>query len=448
MDNSKLKTQNSKLILLLLVLLSNTVYGNTANINNIRIWQSPENTMLIFDTSHQTQYTIAELDNPKRILVTIKANKMLKPLHSSSYKNTNIIKIKRYKNKGNIIFELTMRKQIKFKYYELEPFSNYGYRIVLDIDDTVHNVKKLNTEINYDNITNNKRNIKIVIDPGHGGEDPGATAINNKLYEKHLVLKVAKKMQTYFDNMPGFEAHLTRKSDYYIKLGRRTDIAHKYKADAFISVHADSFTTGGASGASIYTLSTKGATSESARKLAERENLSDLVGGIEVTTLNRRSRYLQDTLFDLRLNETLESSIVLGNNILPELNKITKLHKKQVEQAEFVVLQSPSIPSILIECGFLSNSVESNKLNSTLFQAKLAEAVTRGVKKYFYDNAFPGTYIYHKNHRDKVKVKVKKNDSLSTLSKKYNVSINAIKKENKLKSNIIKIGQELLIPNE
>ena len=366
MDNSKLKTQNSKLIklktqnskliLLLLVLLSNTVYGNTANINNIRIWQSPENTMLIFDTSHQTQYTIAELDNPKRILVTIKANKMLKPLHSSSYKNTNIIKIKRYKNKGNIIFELTMRKQIKFKYYELEPFSNYGYRIVLDIDDTVHNVAKLNTEINYDNITDKQRNIKIVIDPGHGGEDPGATAVNKKTHEKHLVLQIAKKMQTHFNNMLGFEARLTRKSDYYIKLEKRTDIAHKYKADAFISIHADSFIAVGASGASIYTLSTKGATSESARKLAERENLSDLVGGIEIITSNRRSRYLQDTLFDLRLNETLESSIVLANNILPELNTITKLHKKQVEQAEFVVLQSPSIPSILIECGFLSNS--------------------------------------------------------------------------------------------
>ena len=424
------------------------------NIDGLRIWQSPENIMLIFDNSAKASYEIEELINPHRIVIRIKAKLFKGKIDSSRFEDSDIRNIRFGKHGEYYHFVIDLQQSIPYKYYELDPYNNYGHRLVFELGnrDLIPDSKQSReqepppTAITFDNITKLQRDVIIVIDPGHGGDDPGALAKGEKILEKNIAFSIAEKLQRQFNNIAGFKAVLTRTSDYYIALERRAKLAHINKADAFISIHADSFTTNAAYGASIYTLSNYGATSDSAKRLAERENLADLVGGIELVKLKNRQRYLQDTLLDLSLNATLESSIELGSHLLPLLKKVTKLHKKKVEQADFVVLRSPDIPSILIECGFISNNKEAKRLTNKQFQSKLSHAIATGVQQYFIKQSIPGTYLYYQQHKDSITVDVVKGDSLSKISEQYNVSIAKIKKVNKLKNNTIRIGQTILIP--
>ena len=226
------------------------------------------------------------------------------------------------------------------------------------------------------------RQITIAIDPGHGGEDPGAIGATGSR-EKDITLLIAKKLKAKIDEEPGMRALLTRDGDYFIPLHMRVLKARKLQADLFISIHADAFTNPAARGSSVFALSEKGATSASARYLAKKENESDLIGGV---SLNVKDPLLAKTLLDLSQTATINDSLKLGKAVLGNIGEINKLHKNHVEQAGFAVLKSPDIPSILVETAFISNPDEERRLNDSAYQDKLVSSILSGIKKYFSTN--------------------------------------------------------------
>lgn len=235
------------------------------------------------------------------------------------------------------------------------------------------------------------RDVIVVLDPGHGGKDPGASGPRRSL-EKQVVLTIAIKLKQLIDRQPGMRAVLTRDGDYYVGLRKRLDIARKYNADIFVSIHADAFVNKHSNGASVFALSPTGATSEAARWLAEKENYSEL-GGVDLSGLDDQNGVIRTVLIDLSQTATIGSSLQMGSRVLQNLDKITSLHNNKVEQARFVVLKSPDIPSILIETGFITNPYEERNLTNAQYQAKLTQAIFTGVKRYFWDYPPQGTRV-------------------------------------------------------
>lgn len=226
------------------------------------------------------------------------------------------------------------------------------------------------------------RMVTIVLDPGHGGEDPGAIGRGGS-HEKNVTLQVARRLKAKIDAEPNMRSMLTRDGDFFIPLHHRVQKARRVKADLFVSVHADAFIKPTARGSSVFVLSENGASSSAARWLAQRENSADLIGGVN---LDVKDPHLARTLLDLSQTATLNDSMKLGRSVLGELGGINTLHKEHVEQAGFAVLKAPDIPSILIETAFISNPEEERRLNDDAYQDKMAEAILRGIKGYLAKN--------------------------------------------------------------
>ena len=286
------------------------------------------------------------------------------------------------------------------------------------------------------------RDIVVMIDPGHGGKDPGATGVNRR-HEKTVVLAIAKKLQRFINQQKGFVAKLTRSGDYYLTLRQRLNIARKNKGDVFVSIHADAYNNKSANGASVFALSQRGATSEAARWLAERENRSELMGGV---SLADKGNILRSVLIDLSQTATIGSSIQLGQQLLQNLSRVTRLHHKSVEQAAFVVLKSPDIPSLLVETGFMSSRREARLLSSSKYQSKLAYAIMRGLKQYFVQHPPRGTVLAAMEKGD-FRYYVKPGDTLGKIASKYKVGLRKLLSTNSLSYNsTLQVGQLLLIP--
>lgn len=289
----------------------------------------------------------------------------------------------------------------------------------------------------------------IALDAGHGGKDTGAIGPGG-LQEKQVVLKIAQELALQLSKDPRFKVVLTRNNDSFIPLKERRDKARRLKADLFISIHADAYTTPEATGASVFALSPKGASSEMARFLAQVENNSDLAGSIGGVNLEDKDDVLAGVLVDLSMTATLTNSLDVGARVLREMGKITRLHNSQVEQAGFVVLKSPDVPSILVEMGFISNPQEASKLASASHRNRLAQAVAQGVRSYFATNApptavaaspsAPATPSGAKVHP------VVQGDSLEKIAKLYSVSQEAIMVANQMPNRVVKLGQQLKIP--
>lgn len=344
--------------------------------------------------------------------------------------------------------------------YALKPSGTL--RLVFDLDQSVKTeIKRLKShqleitfssstfkpkEKNVDLLSNalhkfiKPKDMIIVLDPGHGGKDPGATG-RRGTHEKEVVLAIAKRLKQVIDKQPGMKAILTRKGDYYIGLRQRLELARKYDADLFISIHADAFKNPRSKGASVFALSQRGATSEAARWLAEKENYSEL-GGVNLSDLDDSSGIIRSVLIDLSQTATISASLKLGKRILNNLDDFTVLHNERVEQARFVVLKSPDIPSILVETGFISNPREESHLKSSFYQEKLAKALTAGLISYF--NHYPPRNSWFALHKNRYQVK--RGDTLSEIAKRYDVSVDSLIQYNRLPSSMLKIGQSLFIP--
>lgn len=241
------------------------------------------------------------------------------------------------------------------------------------------------------------RDVVIVIDAGHGGKDPGAQGPSRYL-EKNVTLGIALKLKQTIDRQPGMRAVLTRRGDYYIELRERLNIARKAKGDIFISIHADAFKNSDSHGASIFALSPRGATSEAARWLAAKENHSEL-GGVNLRDLDDQNGLVRSVLIDLSQTATINASVHMGSQLLQELGTFTHLHNHRVDQAGFLVLKSPDIPSVLIETGFISNPKEERNLSNAAYQMRLAQAIVQGLKRYFSDNPPHGSRFEREAYR-------------------------------------------------
>jgi N-acetylmuramoyl-L-alanine amidase len=323
----------------------------------------------------------------------------------------------------------------------------YGDRLVIDLygqDQPVQPVEQKSEQI-----LSQMRDIIVAVDAGHGGDDPGAIG-PGRLYEKDVVLAISKRLAKLFDDEPGFRSHLVREGDYYIAHRKRMEIARNSEADIFLSIHADAFKTPKVSGASVYAISQKGATSETARWLAEKENRADLIGGVGHVSLGDKDDLLAGVLLDLSMTASLSASLEMGNNVLKEMSRVNKLHKKTVEQASFIVLKSPDIPSLLIETGFISNPGEARKLATRSHQSRLAQAIFEGVKASMWSNPPAGSYVaWARQGREGDNVityVIERGDTLSEIASKFRVSFQRLKEVNGLDGDTIRIGQKLKIP--
>jgi len=303
--------------------------------------------------------------------------------------------------RGAVRLVVDLKGEAKPQVFTLKPIGEYGHRLVIDVypvvppDPLMALLQRKEAQEPPAAAEPRKpppaggtkppaaRMLTIVVDAGHGGEDPGARG-RRGTYEKHVTLAIARKLKALLDAEPGMRALLTRDGDYFIPLAARADKARRVKADLFVSIHADAFMLPHARGSSVFALSERGATSTTARWLAKRENEADLIGGVN---LDVKDRYLAETLLDLSQTATINDSLKVGRAVLAELGEINTLHKAHVEQAGFAVLKSPDIPSILVETAFISNPEEERRLGDAAYQDRLARAVLAGIKSHFAKSA-------------------------------------------------------------
>ena len=299
---------------------------------------------------------------------------------------------------GVVRVVLDLKAEVKPQVFTLKPVAEYGHRLVLDIYPLVavdplaaliESAGKLpartgpaGPQAPAPEKPRVVRMATIVIDPGHGGEDPGARGRRGS-FEKEITLTIAKRLKDLVEAEPEMRAVLTRDADFYVPLQVRVDKARRVKADLFVSIHADAFVKPYARGSSVFALSERRATSEAARWLAKKENEADLVGGVNIDV---KDKYLAQTLLDLSQTATIDHSLRLGHSVLGELGQVNTLHKARVEQASFAVLKSPDVPSILVETAFISNPDEEKRLNDEAYQDQLARAILSGIKRYLAKN--------------------------------------------------------------
>lgn len=415
-------------------------------IKGARVWPSPERTRIVFDITHPVQHRIFTLTKPNRLVIDIDNTRLATGLLHLDYKNTPIKDMRAARRHGKdlrIVVDLT--GPVTPRSFLLKPVMQYGNRLVVDL----YTPAQLKPEVrNVDRLTHEKRDVLVAIDAGHGGEDPGAIGPHH-LFEKNITLAIAEDMAKLVKKTPGFSPLMTRTGDYYLALRERTEIARENKADVFVSIHADKYKNNEAQGASVYALSDKGATNEEARWLANSENRADLIGGSGTVSLGDKDDTLASVLLDLSMTHSLSASLQMGKDVLAAIKPISKLHQRHVEQAAFVVLKSPDIPSILVETGYISNPEEARMLRSPAYREEMAKAIFAGIKHYIDTNPPPGTYLAWKKRGAGEKLKtyqIVRGDTLSGIASKYRVSADQIRQANDLSSDILRIGQVLKIP--
>ncbi|CAL7964153.1 N-acetylmuramoyl-L-alanine amidase [Gammaproteobacteria bacterium] len=414
------------LFFLCILCLMQEALAISIRINDFRYSAEATKIRLVFDASGPINYTIQE--RPNKIVVNIKDAKLICPLNKTWLYKTPVKSVKSSQLGKDLRLTLNLKEQIKLQHFALQK----PYRLALDLletktappmadinndqlnsleekiieeqinkpymalavdNDQTNSTDEIITEeqINNSHRLNKKlRDVVIVIDPGHGGTDPGAVGYKGAR-EKDIALAVAKILQNTINKVKGFRAVLTRNSDYFITLRQRLDIAHRYKADMFIAIHADAYKYKSSHGASVFALSQRGATSEAARWLAEKENESELG-----QTISDKNALLRSVLIDLAQAATIHASLEAGGAMLQELGHISHLHSHRVEQAAFVVLKSPDIPSLLVEIGFISDPYEEGRLCDIKYQQKIAKCLATGAVEYFMHRPPQGTYLKDK----------------------------------------------------
>ncbi len=420
----------------LLVLFALTATAHQVEIREARLWEAPDHTRVVFELSKKpSSYNVFTLDNIKskpRVVIDLKSSQVISGFHRIRYRKGVVKNLRSGKRKGGVVrLVLDLSQKVKTKAFVIRSTKRNGYRLVVDLYKTtkskqrvlivdkssqlnsvpgkkVRKSKKKQVAKNRRSTTRSNsrraskraakhkprrqivRDVIVAIDPGHGGEDPGAIGRRHGTREKDVVLKISKYLARMIHRQKGVQAVLVRNGDYYVTLNQRLKIARKVKADILISIHANSAHRSSARGVSVYTLSKRGASSEASKWLADRENRADFVGGAQLTK-HHRDDSLAKVLLDLSQTSTLQASVNIAQQVLLELRKVGKVHRGGLEKAGFVVLKSPDIPSILVETGFISNPGEEKKLRSRRYQKQIARYIMKGVLRYFIRNAPPNT---------------------------------------------------------
>lgn len=414
-----------------------------AEINSVRLWRAPDNTRLVFDVGGAIEYKVFSLDNPYRLVIDITNITNQPSVANLDFKNSPITKIRTaQRSPKDLRIVLDLKSAVNPKHFTLKANEQYSNRLVIDLYDKKRNVSRTVDEL----VKQSDRKIVIAIDAGHGGEDPGALG-PQRMREKNVVLQISKRLKKLFDNDPNYKGVLVRKGDYYLAHRKRTQIARDNKADFFVSIHADAFTDPRANGASVYALSNQGATSEAARFLAKKQNNADLIGGATALNLGAKDEMLAGVLLDLSMTATMSTSLEAGAHVLRQMGSVARLHKKKVEQAGFLVLKSPDIPSLLIETGFISNPKEARQLSTASYQQRMAKAIFSGIDQYYSEHPPEGTLLAKVMKGKPLKYIVARGDTLSEIASKYRTSTAKIMRYNKMSSSTIRVGQEIKIPS-
>ncbi|ODB36886.1 N-acetylmuramoyl-L-alanine amidase [Pseudoalteromonas sp. BMB] len=417
-------------------------------IESVRVWPSPESTRIVFDMSDKPDYSYFVLKNPLRLVIDLENTKQRKDFPSVPDEHRVVNKVRHSKpknsNSARIVVELS--RSATPKIFALAPTGPYKNRLVVDLygkqmsayDDT-------KTAIPRKTLAQD-RDIVIAIDAGHGGEDPGSIGPSGT-YEKLVTIQIAKRLARLVDSQPGMSAKLIRTGDYYLKLNTRTARARERKADFFVSIHADAFTSPQPRGASVWVLSLRRANSEIGKWLEDKEKHSQLLGGAaDLIKDTANEKYLAKALLDMSMEHSMKTGFQVAEEVVKELKKVAKMHKSRPQAANFGVLKSPDIPSILVETGFISNPQEEKLLMSPHYQERLARAIFSSIKGYYEKNPPDNSLFARMQSNKPVTHKVKSGESLSVLASRYGITVSELKKANNLKNNTLFIGQVLTIP--
>jgi len=384
-------------------------FANAAQIASVRVWPANDYTRVTLETDSQLKSSHFLVTDPNRLVVEIEGVELdakLKSLVAKVQPNDPYIaQVRVGQNRPGVVrMVFDLKAEIQPQVFTLAPVGNYRHRLVFDlypanpIDPIAELLKRprpalpsetpsTDTPANPPTAKNDTtpeaplavtRMITIALDPGHGGEDPGAVGRGGN-FEKNVVLAIAQRLKLRLEQQPNTRVMLTRDGDYFVPLHVRVQKARKVQADLFVSIHADAFIEPTARGSSVFALSEKGASSTAARWLANKENAADLIGGINISSKNQQ---LASVLLDLSTTAQINDSLKLAKHVLGEIGSINRLHKPQVEQAGFAVLKAPDVPSILVETAFISNPEEEAKLTDERYQDQMADALARGIRKY------------------------------------------------------------------
>ena len=396
-------------LLLSVTPVAKAALNRSAGVLAVRVWPAADYTRVTIELGAPLKFSHFIVKDPERLVVDLEGIEFSSVLDGLASKiapddpNIKLLRAGRFKP-GVVRLVMELKTEVKPQVFELPPVGNYGHRLVLDVypaeppdplmqlleknesSDVPESVVAENTAVTKPEKRSDKpivdRLVTITLDPGHGGEDPGAVG-RSGTYEKHVTLAIAKRLKAKIDAEPNMRAVLTRNTDFFVPLQMRVQKARRIRSDLFVSIHADAFVRPDANGSSVFALSENGASSSAARYLAQRENAADLIGGVN---LDVKDPVLARTLLDLSQTATISDSLKLGKEVLNELGGINRLHKAHVEQAGFAVLKAPDIPSILVETAFISNPEEERRLNDDAYQDKMADAIITGIRKYFAKN--------------------------------------------------------------
>jgi N-acetylmuramoyl-L-alanine amidase len=356
-----------------------------AELQEIRLWASPDSTRVVLDLSAPVSYSVFALSNPERIVIDLEqvgADAARLPAAAVVGVVSGVRVATRDTGGLRVVLDLTTR--VEPKSFLTPPNETYGHRLVVDLG-----LEQALRPVKIANDGNGQRDVVVAIDAGHGGEDPGAVG-KAGTREKDVVLAVARRLAERINAEPGMRAVLTRTGDYFVPFRERIRRARTQQADLFVSVHADAFVNRSVRGSSVYVLSTRRASSEAARWLADRENAADLIGGV---SLDDKSDVLASVLLDLSQNASISASRDAATRVLEELDRVGQLKKSEVQHASLIVLTSPDVPSMLVETAYISNPEEERRLRDPDHQARLAGAIHTGLRRYFHENPPPGTRI-------------------------------------------------------
>ena len=431
-----------RLILTAFLTLLAVAAQSATTVENIRIWAESGKTRVVLDMSRPAQHSIFTLRGPDRLVIDLKDGKLARALTDMPEGVGSVRSIRSApQSNGQLRVVLDLNENVRSRSFTAGPNSQYGDRLVIDLQRSgnLQTVKRASEKYRPG------RDIVVAIDPGHGGHDPGAVG-KAKTREKDVVLAISRALAKRINAEHGMKAVLIRNSDIYVDHRERMAIARRNKADLFVSIHADAVNDRRANGATVYALSTKGASDEEARLLAERENAAVWVGGV---SLEDKDQVLAEVLLDLSQNAALSASLEVGARVIRELAGTVRVRRKEVQQAGLIVLKSPDMPSILVETAYISNLAEEKKLRDPRHQARLAGSIWSGIRAYFYMNPPPDTQIAMNIRRTpdrQVRHVIARGDTLSEIAERYNVSAAAIRTANRMSNNNIRIGQTLSIP--
>jgi len=441
------------LIALALALLALPAAGET-RVTGVRVWSAPDNTRLVFELSEPVEHSIFGLSSPDRLIIDLKNAGLTGKVDSLGPTEQRLLKLRHgVQNQKDLRVVLDLRQSVRAKSFLLKPSAPYGHRLVVELLDR-DEAGPSATAARGSNAAKGPapgpaakavkagavgRDIVVAIDAGHGGEDPGAVGANGSR-EKDITLAIARRLERLVRAEPGMRPVLTRTGDYSVGLRKRTQLARKHKADFFVSIHADAFKDQRARGSSVFILSDRGASSEAARWLAEAENAADLVGGV---SLDDKDDVLASVLLDLSQTGTRKASLDGAQSVFDQLGKLGEVHAGEVQQAGFVVLKAPDVPSLLVETAFISNPDEERRLRNPAHQQLIAEAILRGVRAYFHKSPPPGTLLAMQQDR---KHTIAAGESLALIAQRYAVSVDSLREVNGLGTDRVRVGQVLRIP--